>query len=144
MRAVVVDPDLRKLFPARHSRDISWVGGFDDSVNGSFDVVAILDVLYAIPAGEWDPILSRVSQRLAPGGVLLLKEMDPTSWKQRWNQFQETLSERFLGITMAATFNYEPRDAMVARLLRTGFTRVETMSVDRGYPHPHLLYLAWK
>ena len=144
IRAVAVDPDLRKVFSVGRGSSVSYVGGFDEVIRGSFDVVAILDVFYAISAGEWDPILGRVHQRLTPGGLLLLKEMNPASWKQRWNQFQETLSQRFLGITMAATFNYEPREAMASRLLRAGFSRVEVVAVDRGYPHPHLLYLAWK
>ena len=142
--AVVVDPDLRKIFSVGRRSAVSFVGAFDDCVVGKFEAIAILDVLYAIPIAEWDAILGRIHTRLTPGGVLLLKEMDPSSWKQRWNQFQEAVSQRFLGITLAATFNYEPREALVGRLLRNGFSRVEVVKVDRGYPHPHLLYLGWK
>jgi cyclopropane fatty-acyl-phospholipid synthase-like methyltransferase len=115
-----------------------------DCVAGTFDVIAILDVLYAIPESEWDAIFVRVHERLAPGGLFLLKEMDPRSWKQRWNSAQEALSSRFLGITIAATFNYQTPAEVVERLRRAGFASVEEVSVGRGYPHPHHLFVATK
>ncbi len=141
---MVVDPDLRKLFAIEPVSRIPLIGGFDDCVKGSFDVIAILDVFYAIPIPEWDGILTRIHARLPADGVLLIKEMDPESWKQRWNAFQERLSSRFLGITLAATFNYESREVFVGRLQRHGFASVVVVKVDCGYPHPHLLYIASK
>lgn len=138
----VVEPDLRKLLGADLPGSVRYVGGFDDCIRGTFDVVALIDVLYAIPVDEWDALLERLAQRVRPGGLLLVKEMDPQSWKQRWNRFQETLSMRFLRITYAVTFNYEAPEAFVARLRRHGFDPVEIVPVDAGYPHPHLLFVA--
>ncbi|MCU1245839.1 MAG: hypothetical protein JWN02_1749, partial [Acidobacteria bacterium] len=49
---------------------------------------------------------------------------------------------RFLGITMRNAFAYDPPEEMTARLLRHGFATVTVRRLDRGYPHPHVLYLA--
>ena len=144
LRSFVVEPDLRKVFAVGSAAKVRFVGGFDDAIRGRFDSVAILDVLYAIPIAEWDGLLGRLHARVAPGGVLLVKEMDPHSWKQRWNRLQETISMRFLGITYAVTFNYEAPTAFADRLRRAGFASVEMIPVDRGYPHPHLLFVARK
>lgn len=138
-RVVAVEPDTRKLGPVDGVR---YVAAFDQAVRGEFDVVAIVDVLYAIPLAAWDDILSRARERLEPGGVLLIKEMDPASVKNRWNAAQEWLSTRLLRITLAETFNYESRAAFTERLKRAGFDEVTSRRIDFGYPHPHLLYVA--
>lgn len=140
MRVVAVEPDLRKMGPVEGVRSVA---AFDDAVRGRFDVVAIVDVLYAIPVAAWDDILARAYERLTPGGTLLVKEMDPAAkLKNRWNALQERLSMRLLRITMARTFNYESREAFSARLRRIGFAEVTSRRIDPGYPHPHLLYAA--
>lgn len=140
-RVVGVEPDVRKL----HAIDgVSMAAAFDFSVGGSFDAIAILDVLYAIPIAEWDGILIRAYERLTPGGVLLIKEMDPKSIKNRWNAAQEWISMHMLHITLANAFEYETRDAFAERLRRLGFRGVTAKRVDFGYPHPHLLFVAVK
>ena len=138
-RVVAVEPDTRKLGKVE---GVQSVAGFDYAVRGSFDVITIVDVLYAIPLAAWDGLLARAHERLTPGGVLLIKEMDPASIKNRWNAFQEWLSMRLLRITMAETFNYESREVFIERLKRAGFDEVTSRRIDFGYPHPHVLYEA--
>lgn len=139
-RVVAVEPDARKI---GHVEGVQYVAAFDQAVRGRFDAVAIVDVLYAIPLAAWDDILRRALERLNPGGVLLVKEMDPAATlKNRWNAFQELLSMRLLGITMAETFNYESSAAFAARLKRIGFAEVSAKRIDFGYPHPHIVYAA--
>jgi hypothetical protein len=139
-RVVAVEPDLRKLRPVR---SIQLVSGFDTVVAGTFDTVALIDVIYAIPIAEWDALLTRAKERLAPGGVLIVKAMDPEApIKSRWDRTQEWLSERLLNITMAETFNHEPPAAFVARLEKLGFRDVTAKPIDFAYPHPHVLYVA--
>jgi len=140
-RVVAVEPDLRKLGSVE---GVTYVAGYDDVIRGTFDVVVMLDVLYAIPIAEWDPLLSRLRDRLTPGGTLLIKEQDPSSIKNKWNRAQEWISMRLLRITMANAFDYESREAFTARLERLGFRDVTSRRVDFGYPHPHILYLAKK
>ena len=137
-----LDPDRRKLFVTyRHPR-VLFVAGFLDAVAGPFDAIALLDVLYRIPRAEWDGFLAGLWQRLAPGGVLLLKDLDPAKrWKHGWNRTQELVSDR-LGLTLGDAFSYEPREAVAERLVGHGFVDVRVLDVDRGYPHAHVLYEA--
>ena len=139
-RVVSVEPDLRKL---GRVEGVQCVAAFDHALRGRFDAIAIVDVLYAIPVAAWDELLGRAYERLTPGGVLLVKEMDPeATLKNRWNALQEWISMRLLRITMAETFNYESRRAFTGRLERAGFTDVTSRRIDLGYPHPHVLYVA--
>ena len=142
LRAFAVEPDLRKLARVDNVR---MIAGYDVCIRGAFDVVAILDVLYAIPVAQWDELLARVFDRVAPGGTLLIKEMDPSArLKNVWNRTQERISMGVLKITLAETFNVEAVDIFVARLQRHGFGNVHVERVDFGYPHPHVLFVARK
>ncbi|HEX7153965.1 MAG TPA: class I SAM-dependent methyltransferase [Thermoanaerobaculia bacterium] len=143
VKAYVVEPDLRKTMLAARIDQVRFIAGFDDCVTGTFDVIAIMDVLYAIRIDAWDALLARIFARLPEGGTLLIKEQDPTAkLKNSWNRAQEWISERVLRITMAETFNYETPVAFLERLRRQGFREVRAVQVDSGYPHPHLLYVA--
>jgi SAM-dependent methyltransferase len=138
-RVVAVEPDLRKVRPIA---GIDFVVGFDDVVLGKHDVISIVDVLYKIPLTEWDALLERARARLAPNGLLLIKEQDPTArLKNSWNRAQEWMATR-LRLTLGESFSYESPEAFAARLKRHGFTSVRTRRIDAGYPHPHILYVA--
>lgn len=139
-RATGVEPDLRKVFVA--PRSLELVAGFDDAIRGRFDAIAMIDVLYAIPKTEWEALFARVAART---DLFLLKEMDPRQrLKNGWNRLQETISIKVARITLAEAIVFEEPEAMRARLRRAGFADVEIVKVDRGYPHPHLLYVAKK
>jgi SAM-dependent methyltransferase len=139
---VALDPDHGKLLATFRDSRVRFVAGFLDAVRGPFDVVALLDVFYRFPKAEWDPLLAGIAARLAPGGVLLLKDLDPGKrWKQGWNRAQETISDR-IGLTYGEAFSYESRDEVTARLRRHGFASVAVTALDRGYPHAHVLYEA--
>lgn len=138
-RVVAVEPDLRKV---RAIEGIRFVGGFDDAVRGSYDVIAIIDVLYKVPLDEWDALLTRCRERLRPGGMLLLKEHDPTArLKNGWNRLQERLAS-LLGLTLGEAFSYETPAQMRERLERLGFHESASRRIDAFYPHPHVLYTA--
>ncbi|HKO55460.1 MAG TPA: class I SAM-dependent methyltransferase [Thermoanaerobaculia bacterium] len=135
-RVTTVEPDARKVRPLP---SISAVIGFDDVVRGRFDVITIVDVLYKLPLADWDPLLARCLSRLLPGGVLLIKEQDPTARvKNAWNRAQER-GASLLGLTLGEAFSYEAPTAFAARLARHGFTAT-WKRIDGGYPHPHVLY----
>lgn len=140
---VALEPDLRKTLPGiRHLR-IRWVTGYLPAVRGTFAAATMFDVLYRIPLADRDALLSAILERLAPGGVLLIKELDPErGLKARWNRLQETISDRFLHLTLGDAFAYERRDELEARLARLGFVDVASRMIDRGYPHAHVLYTA--
>lgn len=140
--AVAVEPDIRKVLGTyRHPR-VRFVAGYAEAVSGTFDTVTIFDVLYRIPLAGWDPLLRLAHDRLAPGGVLLLKEIDPEHRaKALWNRAQEKMAD-LLGMTLGDAFSYETRDQIRERLTRIGFERFEARPIGAGYPHAHILYTA--
>jgi len=137
-RPTAVDPDARKV---RKFAGINSVIGYDDCIRGTFDAVAIIDVLYKMPIAEWDPFLDRVRHRLKPGGTLLIKEHDPTARvKHSWNRLQERLATA-LHLTLGESFSYEKPTQFMKRLRRHGLSATY-QRIDRGYPHPHILFVA--
>ena len=139
---VAVEPDRRKIFLTFRRPAMHVVGGYDTAVGGAFDAVTMLDVLYRFPVPEWDALFRSVRQRLAPGGVFLIKELDPEHRaKQLWNRTQERISDR-IGLTLGEAFSYETRDQIRDRLLAAGFERFEAVEIGAGYPHAHILYKA--
>ncbi len=139
-RVVALEPDSRKVF--RKLGNIDFVIGYDSCVQGSFDAVVILDVLYKIPLAEWDPLLVRLARRLRAGGRIIIKEQDPTARvKNSWNRVQERLVS-LAGLTLGESFSYEAPTEFAARLERAGFKDVQVQRIDALYPHPHVLYTA--
>lgn len=141
-RAVAVEPDARKVFATfRHPR-VCFAVAYADALRGPFDAVSIFDVLVRVPLTAWDPILAAAHGVLAPGGVLLLKEIDPENrWKGKWNRVQEKIAD-LLGMTLGDAFSYETRGEIRSRLERLGFEGFEAVELGRGYPHAHILYKA--
>jgi SAM-dependent methyltransferase len=140
--AVAVEPDARKLLATwRHPR-VRFVAGYAGAVGGTFDAVSLIDVLYRIPVSAWDPLLRQAFDRLAPGGALLLKEIDPARpAKALWNRAQEKLAD-LLGMTLGDAFSYETREQIRDRLTRLGFVDFAARDIGTGYPHAHVLYTA--
>jgi SAM-dependent methyltransferase len=139
--AVAVEPDTRKVFHAPPTPGLRVVNGYHEALRGRFDAVTVFDVLYRLPGADWDPLLAWVRERLAPGGVFLLKEIDPGHrLKGLWNRAQERGAD-LLGLTLGEAFTYETRGQIRDRLLRAGFTGFEAVDVGAGYPHAHVLYI---
>ena len=137
-----VEPDLRKIFLTFPRHSLYAVCGLDSAVAGRFDAVSLVDVLYRLPISEWDALFRSIRELLAPGGVFLLKEMDPQHRvKARWNRLQEWLVDR-VGLTLGEDHSFETRDQLRDRLLRAGFGRFEAVEIGAGYPHAHILYVA--
>ncbi len=139
---VALEPDLRKsLGSYRHPR-VAFVAAFDEAIGGTFDAVVLIDVLYKVPIERWDELFSRVRDRLAAGGTLLLKELDPgRRWKNAWNRAQEHAANA-LKLTLGRSFSYEDRRRLEARLSRLGFVNFRVTDIGRWYPHAHVLYTA--
>jgi SAM-dependent methyltransferase len=139
--AVAVEPDGRKVFHVPTDARLRVVNGYHLAIRGQFDAVTVFDVLYRLPRANWDPLLAWVRERLAPGGVFLLKEIDPGHrGKELWNRAQERGAD-LLGLTLGEAFSYETRDEIRDRLLRAGFAGFEAVEIGAGYPHAHVLYI---
>lgn len=108
--------------------------------------VTILDVFYLVPFDVQEKLLAICVEKLAPGGVLVLKDMaEMPRWKVGLNWLEETLAVRVLKITetTAPQFYFRPRREWVALFERLSLT-VETIPLDRGYYHPHVAFVGRK
>jgi 2-polyprenyl-3-methyl-5-hydroxy-6-metoxy-1,4-benzoquinol methylase len=110
---------------------------------GPWDAVVVVDVLYLLDEEEQRRLLLEALGTVAPGGVLVVKEMAPEPrWKARWNRTQETLAVRLLGITEGhSTFVFVPPSRISAWLQSAGAT-VREERLDSGRVHPHHLIVA--
>ncbi len=146
VHGVDIDPD--KISDAHAS-----VRGLDDRLSfalassgevpaGPWDGVVIVDVLYLLSEADQRQLLEQALATLAPGGVLVVKEMalEP-AWKARWNTTQETLAVKLLGITEGHDFTFVPPSRIAEWLTAKGAT-VRDRRVDRGRMHPHHLLVA--
>jgi len=140
-----VEPDLRKtLLPLRQPR-IKPIAAFDDAVRGTFETISIIDATYRIPLEIRDQMYRRVFERLAPGGLFILKDMDADNkLKMRWARLQELVSDRLLGVSLGEGFIYEGKKELRERLEAIGFTDFAVHLIGGGYPHPHAVFTARK
>lgn len=140
---IAVEPDLRKsLLPFVDPR-VKFVAAFDDAIAGSFDAIVIYDATYRIPIPERHALFRRVYQRLKPGGLFILKDLDPEArLKMKWARFQEAVSDALLGVSIGQGFIYESRSEIESTLAGIGFSDFRARRVDRGYPHSHVIYTA--
>jgi hypothetical protein len=75
---------------------------------------------------------------------LLLKEMsERPRWKYTWNWLEEWLAVRLLRITLGASFYFRPQSGWEALLSGLGLA-VQTFRLDKGYLHPHVLFVGEK
>ncbi len=142
---IAVEPDLRKTLIAYKHRKVKFVAGFDDCIRGQFDVIVVYDVIYRLPSEARDALFKRIYERLKPGGLFVLKDLDPSNrLKWMWNRIQETISDKFFGLTIGEGFYVDTREQIAERMSRAGFVDFEGKRVDFGYPHAHIVYTARK
>ena len=141
-----IDVDEDKLSAARAAAegaglDASFEVATDGELpEGPWDGMAIVDVLYLLTAADQAGLLRACAEGLAPGGVLVVKEMALVPrWKFRWNTLQETAAVKILGITEGEELTFLPPADLAASMVAGGLI-VRDRPIHRGYPHPqHLL-----
>jgi 2-polyprenyl-3-methyl-5-hydroxy-6-metoxy-1,4-benzoquinol methylase len=148
-RSVVgVDVDERKVPHARSAAARARAAGADVDITvappgelpeGPWDAIVVVDVAYLLDAATQRRLIADCAARLAPGGILALKEMalEP-AWKFRWNRFQETLAVRVLGITVGGEMTFVDPAEMGGWMVDEGL-EVRRQPLHKGYPHPHHL-----
>lgn len=127
-----------------------YTGDIPHLGNESIDCISIVDVLYLIPLKDWRPLFERCHSLIKTSGFFLLKEMDKEpSWKFKWNNFQETLSVKIFKVTSGSSFRkdksfyFKSRNELCEELTSIGF-KVKAVRIDKGYLHPHILYVCQK
>ncbi len=144
-RVTGIDVDEDKLAAARAAADRGGLAATFEAVQGGalpdgpWDGIVIVDVLYLLSADDQRSLLGSCAERLASGGVLVVKEMAPEPrWKARWNSVQETTSVKLLGITEGEELTFLP-PVELASAMAAGGLDVRERPLHRRYPHPHHL-----
>ncbi|MEY2454293.1 MAG: hypothetical protein QOD92_3867 [Acidimicrobiaceae bacterium] len=145
-----VDVDGDKLLHARAAADAAGLPVRFDQVEphdhpiGAWDAIAIVDVLYLLGEDEALDVVDAAAAALAPGGVLLLKEVDVRPrWKFWLAAGQEVLATKVLRITKGSKVRFLSPARLEERLTAAGLL-VEHRSLHRGRIHPHHLVIGRK
>ena len=146
-----VDIDARKIAVASHA--LSHIDPATahlefhqlpagDLPDGPWDAIVIVDVLYLLDKSAEFALLDACVERLAQGGVLVVKETDVVPrWKHWVAGAQEVVATKVLRITAGSSLSFTPV-AEIADHLRTRGLEVTTRRVDKGYLYPHALVVA--
>ena len=107
--------------------------------NGPYDAIAVVDVMYLLDRDEQEELVTALAARLAPGGVLAIKEMDvQPRWKVFWNRAQEQLAVKVLRITAGRQITFVAPGVLAGWMADAGL-RTELRPLHKGSLHPHHL-----
>ena len=149
---VGVDIDREKLITARAA---ALAAGLDGRVSfeavgpeytpadepplrpvAGWDGISVVDVLYLLGRERAMRLLRSAAQALAPGGRLVVKEIDTTpAWKHRISAAQEVVATRVLRITQG-DHNQQVASSAVAAEMSSAGLDVTPVRLDRGRIHP--------
>jgi SAM-dependent methyltransferase len=146
-RIVGVDPDARRIGIARRVagslglRDHTFVVGDVRSapLEGTFDAAYVLDVMHHLPAADQRPVLERLRGLLAPGGMLLVKDI--TTEPRLGLLFTEALDRVMVGWHEPLAYRHHREWGAI--LTDLGF-RVRMVRVPDVLPYPHVVIAATK
>lgn len=109
---------------------------------GPWEAIVVLDVLYLFRPERQQSILQRCARALAPGGVLVVKELaDRPRWKAAWSRIQENLAVRVLRITRGNELCFLSPAQHAGWLAARGL-EVTARPLPKGFLHPHHLIVA--
>lgn len=106
--------------------------------DGEVAAAYMLDIVHHVPPASVPPLLGRLHRVLAPGGCLLVKDVDTQPAPKRWFTW---LLDR--AMAPATPVHYWPADALAAALHAAGFRVRRHLMVD-VLPYPHVLYVCEK
>jgi 2-polyprenyl-3-methyl-5-hydroxy-6-metoxy-1,4-benzoquinol methylase len=140
------DIDAGKIAIARRAAVGAGAGnlGFEvvppgDRPTGAWDAITIVDILYLLGPLGADEMVAAAAEALAPGGVLLVKEMalEPR-WKFQLTRVQELVATRVVRITEGAHLALVDPATIADGMARAGLD-VTHHRLDVGRLHPHHL-----
>jgi 2-polyprenyl-3-methyl-5-hydroxy-6-metoxy-1,4-benzoquinol methylase len=147
-----VDIDARKIAVASHAQShadqatahLSFEHTSPGELpDGRWDAIVIVDVLYLLDRPAEQVLLRACVDRLAPSGVLILKETDVVPrWKHWFAKAQEVVATKILRITAGSSLSFTPVHELAEFLRGAGLDDTTIRRVDKGYWHPHALVVA--
>lgn len=142
-----VDVDVDKVSDARRAAEglearVSFdavPSNWQPPADGGWDGIVIVDVLYLLGTATAVALVEAAAVALAPGGTLVVKEIDTTPrWKYRLAIGQELAATRVAKVTEGSHVDFVAPEQLEMTMRAAGLD-VTRRRVDRGYPHPHLL-----
>lgn len=117
--------------------NVAYEQGDAREFKGDGEVAAayMLDIVHHIPPGAVPPLLHGLHRCLAPGGYLLVKDVDTEPRLKRWFTW---LLDR--AMAPATPVHYWSAEALTRALEETGFRVRRHLMVD-VLPYPHVLYV---
>ncbi|HEU4367549.1 MAG TPA: class I SAM-dependent methyltransferase [Methylomirabilota bacterium] len=138
-----LDVDGARLALARRAAarlgldNVAYECGDARDFKGDVEVSAayMLDIVHHVPAASVPPLLRALRRGLAPGGVLLVKDVDTQPAPKRW--FTWALDKAMAPRTPV---RYWSAEALTRALVAAGFVVRRHLMVD-WMPYPHILYV---
>lgn len=142
-----IDPNERRIAMARQvgaalglaSHEFIVGDARSTKVIGPFDAAYVLDVMHHVPADAQEALLARLRDLLAPGGVLVLKDI--TTEPAFGLKFTELLDRLMVGWNEPLAYRHHREWGEM--LVRLGF-RVRAVRVPDVLPYPHVVIAARK
>jgi SAM-dependent methyltransferase len=107
----------------------------DFKADDEFAAAYMLDIVHHVPPETVAPLLDRLRRALAPGGRLIVKDVDTRPAPKRW--FTWALDK---AMAPRAPVHYWSADALTGLLEASGFRVYRHLMVDL-LPYPHVLYI---
>ncbi len=138
-----LDLSARRIAMARRAAgrlgidNVSYEQGDARDFKGDSGVAAVymLDIVHHVPPATVPPLLAQLRRCLAPGGLLIVKDVDTRPAPKRW--FTWTLDRL---MDPRTPVHYWSAEALTAALERARFGVRRHLMVD-VLPYPHVLYI---
>jgi SAM-dependent methyltransferase len=99
---------------------------------GAYDSALAIDLFHHVPAEQHEQLLRGIAGVLAPGGVLILKDIARTPrWQYGWNRLHDRL------VAGPEPIHCREPGEMAALALGNGFATARGRRVGRLEPYPH-------
>lgn len=114
------------------------VGNVNTVPIDGYDIVTLIDLLHHMVLMDQEELLRNIYNHLCHDGVLIIKDLEKSPyWKYIFHYIQDTISYK------GEKLYFRSREEMKTLLRIIGFS-VEIISLARGFPHPHILYICRK
>ncbi len=146
-RIVGIDPDARRIGLAREvarrlglAQHEFQVGDVRDApLEGPFDAAYVLDVMHHLPRGDQRRVLERLRSLLAPGGMLVVKDI--TTEPRAGLLFTEALDRLMVGWSEPLAYRHHRE---WGQMLTDLDFKVRMVRVPDVLPYPHVVITAVK